>query len=1043
MSRVLTPEERRKIFLDGQADAADSERIGAEERFWPLRSRKGLTSGDHFARYLFAAGYCAGKRVLDIACGTGYGSYILKTLGASEVVGVDYNRAVIDVARRAYSAPGIHFLTGDAAALRLAGEPFEVVVSFETLEHLADPDAFLETIRRHLAPDGLFIVSCPHDARSSWVSSFHVQHYTYPEFRAVVARYFPNPIPVAQIHGIASLVLPLEAAGADDLAPAAFERAYLEVGKPVEDSDGFLLLCGAMPHPPQPLAVLTKNLSDFLQEIFSGVSYMRERFPRLEADLAQTLSKLGRANRRLIAVTRALDNQKAYTLEVQHNRDAMYYSRTWQLMLACRDALRSVRGLIQLPLRVARILTQPPQLSGGGEAKPPLGVLAQYLPHRKSSIAGWPANRPLVTIGIPCHNYGRFLRECIASIAASTFQDFEIIVVNDGSTDPDTLAVLAELEQSPPPGIRFRVVHQENQGLAAARNKGSALALGKYVVSLDADDRIEPTYLEKALWALEHNPEYAFCYSLVQMFGAEEAVWKTEPFSLERALRYNHVPTAAVFRKEAWVEAGGFRDELYGQDDWNFWITLGAKGWDGFLIEEPLFFYRKHESSMWSGLPPEERQRTAQKIQSMHAYLFGHGDSREAEAFHPPQDPVVRAALDHPEPPPSRGGPIVERRHLNFGNGKPALLFAIPWMDLGGAEQVVLQVMQGLAADYNLAVVTTLDSQHEWEAEFRRLTPWIYHLARLPLRAPAEYLRELIRLHNLCGLVISGTALAYEALPALKQGLDLWTADIVHNTAPEGYLATAIRQDPYIDCHFAVGRPQHEGLVRQGGVPQEKVRLAPTAADASVRFNPAPYASRLPEIRRKFGLIGGETVLTYTGRLAVEKDVPLFVRVVSELVRRHPDKHFRAFIAGDGPELARIEHEIRARGLQSVIDLLGFCDNIPEMLAVSRFAFLTSRFEGSSITLLEAMSMRQVVLATDVGNIRDVIENGVNGFIVPSREPADFAARVGEVLADAAREAEISKCARRTVLERYELSSMVRIYADAIAQALAERRQPA
>jgi glycosyltransferase involved in cell wall biosynthesis/SAM-dependent methyltransferase len=1051
MPRVPAPDERRKIFIDKQPGDPELEAIGTEERFLPLRCRKGFTSGEHFVRYLFAAGYCAGKRVLDMACGPGYGAYILKMLGATEVVGVDRDTTTIEFARRHYSAAGLDFVAGDATALALEGPPFEVIVSFETLEHIADADAFLGTVRRHLAPGGLFIVSCPHDARSPWVSPFHVRHYTYADFREVVARHFPDPAPVAQIHGIASLILPLEAAGADDLTPTTVEKAYLEVGKPVEESDVFLLLCGTVPEPPQPVAVLTKNLSDFLHELYAGVSYMKERFPGLEAELTKALAqaaeahgKLDRAHRQLASVRRALDDQKAYTLELQHSLDAVHHSRTWQLMLAGREALNSARGFLRFPLRALRILIEEPvvPLPDEGAGAAPNAILPQYLPHRRSTIAGWPADRPLVTVGIPCYNYGRFVREAIDSVLASTFQDFEIIVVNDGSTELATLAVLAELEQSPPPGVRFRVVHQENQGLAATRNKGAALGRGKYVVSLDADDRMGPSYLEKTLGVLEHHPEYAFCYSLVQMFGAEDTLWKTEPFSLEKALRYNHVPTAAVFRKEAWVEAGGFRDELYGQDDWNFWITLGAKGWEGSLIEEPLFFYRKHETSMWSGLQMEERAKTAERIRSLHGYLVGRGDEQEATAFQPPRDPVVRAALDNPEPAPGPGRPLEERPHLAFGNDKPALLFAVPWMAVGGSEQVVLQVMQGLAREYNLAAVTTLDVRHSWEAEFERLTPWVYHLAHLPLEDPAAYLRDLIRVHNIAGLVVSSSALAYQALPLLKRDLEIWTADIVHNTVPEGYLATSIRQDAYLDCHFAVGGPQREALLRKGGVPAEKVRLAPTAADAGGRFNPATYAARLAEIRRRLDLKGGEIVLAYTGRLAVEKDVPLFVRVVGELVRRHPEKRFQAFIAGDGPELVRVEHEIRKQGLQGVVELLGFCDYVPELLAVSRFAFLTSRFEGSSITILEAMSMRQVVLTTEVGNVRDVIEDGQNGFVIRSREPTDFAARVSEVLADPGREAAIRERARQTILERYDLTAMVRVYSEAVREALARRHQP-
>ncbi len=762
-------------------------------------------------------------------------------------------------------------------------------------------------------------------------------------------------------------------------------------------------------------------------------------------DLFATLrAQNERLKRQLAAVHRALEDQKAYTLELESQVEAMRYSRTWQLMLACREALGSVPKFCALPLRVLRILLDPPvpplpgAASGFASATP---ILPQYLPHRRSEIVDWPPDRPLVTVGVPCYNYGRYLPEAVESVLASTFQDFEILVINDGSTDPDTLEALAAIERRDP---RIRVVHQPNQGLAAARNKGAALAQGKYVVSLDADDRIAPTYLEKAAWVLEHHPEFAFAYSLVQMFGAENCIWKTEPFSLEKALRYNHVPTGAMFRREAWIEAGGFRDGLHGQDDWNFWITLGAKGWEGCLIDEPLFYYRKHEASMWSTLHKEERAKTGRRIQAMHQYLVGQGDSREAEAFMPPRDPAVRAALDQPDPPPAGRQPLVRRRHLDFSRERPCLLFAVPWMAVGGAEQVVLQVMQGLSSDYNLAAVTTLEARHDWEEEFRRLTPWIYHLAKLPLIDGAAYLRDVAAAHNIAGVLLSGSALAYQALPFLKQDLNhLWTADIVHNTVPEGYLQTSIRMDPYLDCHFAVGGPQRDALIGRGGVAPEKVRLAPTSTDARGRFDPDAYAGRLPEIRRRLGLRGDEVVLSYTGRLAVEKDVPLFIQAVGEIIRRNPRRRFRALVAGDGPERARVEHAIRVQGLQGAVELLGYCDYVPEVLAVSRFAFLTSRFEGSSVTLLEAMAMRQVAVVSDAGNAREVIEDGVSGFIIRSRRPEDFAARVTEVLADPAREAEMGRRARATVLERYDLRDMVRVYADAAAQALAARRQPA
>src|SRR5712692_6959809 len=95
--------EWRKIFPDGDGVPP------SEERFVPHHSRKGLTSGEHFARYLFAAGLCRGKRVLDIACGSGYGAYILKILGAAQVVAVDRDPAAVRFAQRQYATAGLEF----------------------------------------------------------------------------------------------------------------------------------------------------------------------------------------------------------------------------------------------------------------------------------------------------------------------------------------------------------------------------------------------------------------------------------------------------------------------------------------------------------------------------------------------------------------------------------------------------------------------------------------------------------------------------------------------------------------------------------------------------------------------------------------------------------------------------------------------------------------------------------------------------------------------------------------------------------------------
>ena len=145
---------------------------------------------EHLVRYAFAAPLCRGRRVLDVACGEGYGSYTLASAGATAVVGVDIAADAVAVADARFAAPNVRHLVGDATDLAsvLAGEaPFDVVVSYETIEHVPDVDRFLEGIRAVLAPDGIVILGAPNEPDPTGHAStnpFHRRRFTLDEFRA-------------------------------------------------------------------------------------------------------------------------------------------------------------------------------------------------------------------------------------------------------------------------------------------------------------------------------------------------------------------------------------------------------------------------------------------------------------------------------------------------------------------------------------------------------------------------------------------------------------------------------------------------------------------------------------------------------------------------------------------------------------------------------------------------------------------------------------------------------------------------------------------
>jgi SAM-dependent methyltransferase len=154
---------------------------------------------NHIQRYQFAEPHCAGRRVLDAGCGTGYGSFYLATHGAGSVVGVDISDEALAEADRLYRSDTLRFLKGDVERLTAVPElngPFDVVVNLENLEHLHDGPQFVAEARRVLADDGALVVSSPNATRSLFredgkpSNPFHVKEYTIDEFRALLGRSF-------------------------------------------------------------------------------------------------------------------------------------------------------------------------------------------------------------------------------------------------------------------------------------------------------------------------------------------------------------------------------------------------------------------------------------------------------------------------------------------------------------------------------------------------------------------------------------------------------------------------------------------------------------------------------------------------------------------------------------------------------------------------------------------------------------------------------------------------------------------------------------
>lgn len=151
----------------------------------------GLEAAIHIARYSFAQPYCGGKRVLDVACGEGYGSRLLAEWGASDVVGVDISTEAVQSAQRHFGGGNVSFVQSEGETLleKFETESFDLIVSFETIEHVGDPVKFLTNVKRLLKPDGVIAISCPNDwwyfPTDQEKNPYHLRKYSFEEFKAL------------------------------------------------------------------------------------------------------------------------------------------------------------------------------------------------------------------------------------------------------------------------------------------------------------------------------------------------------------------------------------------------------------------------------------------------------------------------------------------------------------------------------------------------------------------------------------------------------------------------------------------------------------------------------------------------------------------------------------------------------------------------------------------------------------------------------------------------------------------------------------------
>lgn len=225
--------------------------------------------------------------------------------------------------------------------------------------------------------------------------------------------------------------------------------------------------------------------------------------------------------------------------------------------------------------------------------------------------------QPLVSVIIPCYNYAAYMAETIDSVLNQSYQNIEVILMDDGSTD-HTAEVAACYAG------RVNYYYQPNRGLSAARNAGFRKAAGSFVVFVDADDKLAPDYIEATLRTALAHPDAAFVYTQQQYFEASHEITNFPAYNVETLKERNFIPACTLIRAEV-LRRFTYDTRYTSWEDWDFYLTLAEAGLYGVRLDRPLVLYRKHadQKSMLDSFGERRKIRTLGLLRFKHWRLYG------------------------------------------------------------------------------------------------------------------------------------------------------------------------------------------------------------------------------------------------------------------------------------------------------------------------------------------------------------------------------------------------------------------------------------
>jgi glycosyltransferase involved in cell wall biosynthesis len=223
-----------------------------------------------------------------------------------------------------------------------------------------------------------------------------------------------------------------------------------------------------------------------------------------------------------------------------------------------------------------------------------------------------------VDVIIPCYNLGHLLGDTLASIERSFNHNFNVIIIDDGSTKQDSIEGVKRAEQD-----GYRVIWQQNTGLCKALNNAVKEGSAEYLLILSADDMIDPKLITEGTRILDSREEVGVVYANPKTYEAWYSMWLTPDFDPVRFLSLNFIVATSVFRRKYWEQAGGYDPMADGNEDWEMWMSSMEQGAQFYHVDEYLIQYRfRPDSKIQTCNLPENRKRLVEYMSGKHKELY-------------------------------------------------------------------------------------------------------------------------------------------------------------------------------------------------------------------------------------------------------------------------------------------------------------------------------------------------------------------------------------------------------------------------------------